>query len=134
MRDGEITATAELDLSALGLKEYELVAYHAEATDNNTLDGPGVGESPVYFVEITNEEGKPCLSQGQGQRVNLLVIQKQIIADSTALAPKAKAEEFDASRRVKGTRLSLGNCTSMRSKAAALRQPQSMKCRQPSMI
>ena len=95
-RDGEITATAELDLSALGLKEYELVAYHAEATDNNTLDGPGVGKSPVYFVEITNEEGKPCLSQGQGQKVNLLVIQKQIIADSTALAPKAKAEEFDA--------------------------------------
>jgi hypothetical protein len=94
-RDGEITATAELDLSALGLKEYELVAYHAEATDNNTLDGPGVGKSPVYFVEITNEEGKPCLSQGQGQKVNLLVIQKQIIADSTALAPKAKAEEFD---------------------------------------
>jgi hypothetical protein len=95
MRDGEITATAELDLSALELKEYELVAYHAEATDNNTLDGPGVGKSPVYFVEITNEEGKPCLSQGQGQKVNLLVIQKQIIADSTALAPKAKAEEFD---------------------------------------
>ena len=95
-RDGEITATAELDLSALGLKEYELVAYHAEATDNNTLDGPGVGKSPVYFVEITNEEGKPCLSQGQGQKVNLLATQKQIIADSTALVPKAKAEEFDA--------------------------------------
>ena len=94
-RDGEITATAELDLSALGLKEYELVAYHAEATDNNTLDGPGVGKSLVYFVEITNDEGKPCLSQGQGQKVNLLAIQKQIIADSTALAPKAKAEEFD---------------------------------------
>ena len=95
-RDGEITATAELDLSALGLKEYELVAYHAEATDNNTLDGPGVGKSPVYFVEITNEEGKPCLSQGLGQKVNLLATQKQIIADSTALVPKAKAEEFDA--------------------------------------
>lgn len=93
--DGEITATAELDLSAMGLNEYELVAYHAEATDNNTLDGPGVGKSPVYFVEVTNEEGKPCLSQGQGQKVNLLVIQKQIIADSTALAPKAKTEEFD---------------------------------------
>ncbi len=94
--NGEITATAELDLSALGLNEYELVAYHAEATDNNTLDGPGVGKSPVYFVEITNEEGRPCLSQGRAQKVNLLVIQKQIIADSTALAPKARADEFNA--------------------------------------
>ena len=95
-RSGEITATAELDLAALGLHDYELVAYHAEATDNNSLDGPGVGRSPVYFVEITNEEGRPCLSQGQGQKVNLLVVQKQIIADSTALAPQAKPEEFDA--------------------------------------
>ena len=83
-------------LSALGLKEYELIAFHAEATDHNTLDGPGVGKSPVYFVEITNEEGKPCLSQGQGQKVNLLAIEKQIIADTTALAPQAKAEAFEA--------------------------------------
>jgi hypothetical protein len=95
-QNGEISATAELDLSALDLKDYELVAYHAEATDNNTLDGPGIGKSPVYFVEITNEEGRPSLSQGQGQKVNLLVIQKQIIADSTALAPQAKREDFSA--------------------------------------
>ena len=94
VRNGEIIATAELDLSTLDLKDYELVAYHAEAVDNNTLDGPGVGRSPVYFVEITNEEGRPCLSQCRGQRVNLLVIQKQIIADSTALGPQAKSEEF----------------------------------------
>ena len=53
---GEVVATAELDLSAMDLKTYELVAYHAEATDNNTLDGPGTGKSPVYFIEITDEE------------------------------------------------------------------------------
>jgi hypothetical protein len=93
-RNGEVTANAELDLAPLGLRNYELVAYHAEATDNNTLDGPGVGRSPVYFIEITNEEGTPCLSQGQGQRVNLLVIQKQIIAETTALAPNAAPERF----------------------------------------
>ncbi len=95
VRNGEITATAELNLSDFGLKDYELIAYHAEATDNNSLDGPGVGRSPVYFVEITNEEGRPCLSQGRGQRVNLLVVQKQIIADTTALGPQAKPAEFD---------------------------------------
>jgi hypothetical protein len=93
-QNGEVTAKAELDLSTMGLKEYELVAYHAEASDNNTLDGPGIGKSPVYFVEITDEEGTPCLCQGQGQKVNLLVIQKQIIADTTALAAEAPADKF----------------------------------------
>ena len=89
----DVVASAELDLSALELKDYELVAYHAEATDNNTLDGPGVGRSPVYFIEITDEEGK-SLSQGQAQKVNLLVIQKQIIADTTAMAPAAPEDKF----------------------------------------
>jgi hypothetical protein len=93
-RNGEVLATAELDLSKLGLRDYELIAYHAEASDGNTLDGPGVGRSPVYFVEITNEEGAACRRPGQGQRVNLLVIQKQIIADTTALAATATADKF----------------------------------------
>jgi hypothetical protein len=92
--NGEVIAKAELDLSTMELKDYELVAFHAEANDNNTLDGPGVGKSAVYFVEITDEEGKPCLCQGQGQKVNLLVIQKQIIADTTAMAPDAAADKF----------------------------------------
>lgn len=92
--NGEVTAKAELDLSAMELKEYELVAFHAEATDNNTLDGPGVGKSPVYFVEITDEQGSPCLCQGQGQKVNLLVIQKQIIADTTAMTADAQSDKF----------------------------------------
>ena len=91
---GEVVATAELDLSSMGLKEYELVAYHAEASDNNTLDGPGIGKSPVYFVEITDEEAGKSLAQGQSQKVNLLVIQKQIIADTTAFAATAPQEKF----------------------------------------
>ena len=94
-KNGEITASAELDLASLGLKEYELVAYHAEASDNNTLDGPGVGKSPVYFIEITNEEGGSSKAQGKGQPpVNLLVIQKQIIADTTALSANSAEEKF----------------------------------------
>lgn len=93
--NGEITARAELDLASLGLGDYQLVAYHAEAADNNSLDGPGIGKSPVYFVEITNEEGGSCLSQGQSQKVNLLVIQKQIIADTAAFATNAAGEKFE---------------------------------------
>ncbi|MBM3835479.1 MAG: DUF4175 family protein [Verrucomicrobia bacterium] len=41
-QNGEVIASAELELSPLGLNEYELVAYHAEASDNNTLDAPGI--------------------------------------------------------------------------------------------
>jgi hypothetical protein len=92
--NGEVIAKAELDLSTLELKDYELVAFHAEASDSNTLDGPGIGKSPVYFVEITDEEGGKCLCQSQSQKVNLLVIQKQIIADTTAMAPAAPADKF----------------------------------------
>jgi hypothetical protein len=92
---GEMTANAELDLAALGLHDYELVAYHALAKDNNTLDGPGTGKSPVYFVEITNLEGTNCPpKKGQVQKVNLLAIQKQLIADTTALPADAAAEKF----------------------------------------
>ena len=92
--NGEVIATAELDLTPMELKNYELVAYHAEATDNNTLDGPGTGKSPVYFIEITDEEASQCLCQGQGQKVNLLVIQKQIVADTTAMPADAPADKF----------------------------------------
>lgn len=94
-QNGEVVVTAELDLSIMELKDYELVAYHAEATDNNTLDGPGIGKSQVYFVEITDEQAGKPLSQGQSQKVNLLVIQKQILADTTALAPSAPADKFN---------------------------------------
>ena len=92
--NGEVIATAELDLSSMDLKEFELVAYHAEATDNNTLDGPGVGKSPVYFIEVTDLEAGDPLAQGQSQKVNLLVIQKQIVADTTAMDSAAPADKF----------------------------------------
>lgn len=94
--DTEAKGEFDLDLAGLKLNEYELVAYHAVATDNNTLDGPGVGRSPVYFVEITNLEGKPCKKPGKpGEKVNLLMVEKQIIADTTALARNAAADKFE---------------------------------------
>ncbi len=101
-RDGKSTATAALALAELGLGEYELVAYHAEARDNNTLDGPGIGRSPTYFVEITQKEGtapSAAKSQADGQKVNLLSIQKQIVADTASLPAGAKADRFGALAR-----------------------------------
>jgi hypothetical protein len=93
-RNGEVLAGAELDLSALGMEDHELIAYHAEASDNNTLDGPGVGKSPLYFVEITDLEPSECKPRVPGQAVNLLEVQKQIAADTAALTSNAPLEQF----------------------------------------
>lgn len=76
----EAKAETEIDLSKLELSDFDVVAYHAEACDNNTLDGPGIGKSPVYFIEITSRE-QP-LSQchgGSSTSVNLLTLEKQIL-------------------------------------------------------
>ncbi|HVK57606.1 MAG TPA: DUF4175 family protein, partial [Candidatus Kapabacteria bacterium] len=97
-RSGETNTefTAEIHLSPLGLTNYQLVAYHAVAVDNNSLDGPGVGKSEVFFIEITDKEGGECKLQGKpGQKVNLLVVQKQIIADTLALGQNPPPEKID---------------------------------------
>ncbi len=87
-------ARAELDLASLDLKEYDVVAYHAEAQDNNTLDGPGIGKSPVYFVEITPSKPGPPNPQIPSPTLNLLALQKQIIADTASLDALTPAEAF----------------------------------------
>ncbi len=90
----EVTATNTLLLTPLGLKPYELVSYYVEARDNNTLDGPGIGRSPVFFIEITDLEGCKCKPKKPMASLNLLVIQKQIIADTRALADHPPTEHF----------------------------------------
>jgi hypothetical protein len=90
----EATATAEIDLAALQLKDYELAAYHAEASDNNTLDGPGVGKSRVHFIEVTSKE--KALSQcsgGNGQKINILQLEKQLIAATSEEKSEGKHPE-----------------------------------------
>ena len=90
----DATATAEIDLAPLHLKEYEVVAYHAEARDNNTLDGPGVGKSPVYFIEYTTKGEPLSQCQGSGQKLNLLQLEKQIIAATTAIEEGSVRDRF----------------------------------------
>ncbi len=90
----DATATAEIDLAPLHLKEYEVVAYHAEARDNNTLDGPGVGKSPVYFIEYTTKGEPLSQCQGGGQKINLLQLEKQIIAATTAIEEGSIRDRF----------------------------------------
>jgi hypothetical protein len=90
----DATATAEIDLTPLHLKEYEVVAYHAEARDNNTLDGPGVGKSPVYFIEYTTKGEPLSQCQGNAQKINLLQLEKQIIAATTAIEDGSVRDRF----------------------------------------
>ena len=90
----DATATAEIDLTPLHLKDYEVVAYHAEARDNNTLDGPGVGKSPVYFIEYTTKGEPLSQCQGSGQKINLLQLEKQIIAATTAIEEGSIRDRF----------------------------------------
>ena len=90
----DATATAEIDLAPLYLKEYEVVAYHAEARDNNTLDGPGVGKSPVYFIEYTTKGEPLSQCQGSAQKINLLQLEKQIIAATTAIEDGSIRDRF----------------------------------------
>ena len=104
LKDGKVTGRLVLALAPLKLREYELVAYHAEARDFNDVDGPGVGRSPEYFIEMTDKPelaGKPMKSQRSGQQVNLLTVQKQIVADTAVLprTPSRKATEALAQRQ-----------------------------------
>jgi hypothetical protein len=90
----EAAPMTELDLSPLHLKEYEVAAYYAEARDNNPLDGPGVGRSPVYFVEYTTKDQVLGQCRGNGTKVNLLELEKQIIAATTALPDAGEESKF----------------------------------------
>lgn len=90
----ELIANAEIDLAALQLREYELVAYHAEAKDYNTLDGPGIGKSPVYFIEVTTREKALSQCNGQSEKINVLDLQKQIIAATGAVKADAPPERL----------------------------------------
>ena len=84
-----------------------MVSYYAEARDNNTLDGPGIGRSPTYFIELTDRSGPaPSKRKGQPQqRLNLIAIQKGLLAETTATPTNAPAKTFqDLSQRQREAR------------------------------
>ena len=106
-KDGQTLGAAVLRLKDLRLKPYDVVSYFAEARDNNTLDGPGIGRSPTYFIELTDRSGPPpSKRKGQPQqRLNLIAIQKGILADTTGTRTNAPAKAFDdLSRRQREAR------------------------------
>ena len=109
LKDGQTIGAAVLRLGTLQLKPYDVVSYYAEARDNNTLDGPGIGRSPTYFIELTDRSGPPpSKRKGQPQqRLNLIAIQKGILADTTATTTTARVATNafqDLSRRQREAR------------------------------
>jgi hypothetical protein len=107
VKDGETLAAGVIRLEEMNLKPFEVVAYHAEARDNNTFDGPGIGRSPTYFIEITDRTSPPP-SKRKGppqQKLNLLAIQKGIVADTTALPSNAPTNAYvDLAQRQRDAR------------------------------
>ncbi len=66
----------------------EVISYYAQATDNNTLTGPGKASSDIYFIEVRpfNErfqeaEGEPSPPEPNPFR-EILASQKQIIRET----------------------------------------------------
>ena len=91
VNDGETLAAAVLRLEGMKLRPFDVLAYYAEARDNNDFDGPGIGRSPTYFIEIADPTSPPA-SKRKGppsQKLNLLAIQKGIVADTTSLPTNA---------------------------------------------
>jgi hypothetical protein len=106
-KDGLTLGAAVLKLAGLGLKPYDVVSYYAEARDNNTLDGPGIGRSPTYFIELTDRSGPPpSKRKGQPQqRLNLIALQKGILADTTGTRTNAPGSALeDLARRQREAR------------------------------
>ncbi|MBI1176531.1 DUF4175 family protein [bacterium] len=91
-RDARLETT--VDLTPFKLKPYELLSYYVEARDNNTLDGPGIGKSPVYFIEYTDKESPLSQCRKTGQGVNLLTLEKQIIASTMAIEDSNPPEKY----------------------------------------
>ena len=107
LKDGQTLGAVVLRLEGLRLKPYDVVSYHAEARDNNTLDGPGIGRSPTYFIELTDRSGPPpSKRKGQPQqRLNLIALQKGILAETTDTRTNAPSKTFeDLARRQREAR------------------------------
>ena len=85
----------------------EVISYYAQATDNNTLTGPGEASSEIYFIEVRpfnerfqeedGEQGEPA-PPAPNIILELIATQKQIIRETWKhinAAPAAVTERFN---------------------------------------
>jgi len=64
----EVSAGHTIYLEELGLKPGDFVSYYAKATDTDSIGGPKVATSDIYFVQIRpfRKDYKPVQSQAMG--------------------------------------------------------------------
>jgi hypothetical protein len=95
-----ITTQATLDLAPFNLQPYDTLIFYAQAIDNNTYDGPGVGRSHVFFVTIRHpgEQGPPHGSgsgAGNVEKIDLTKMQRDLISGTTRLVAQTRAAMTD---------------------------------------
>jgi hypothetical protein len=93
------SGTTPIDLAPLQLKPYDVVVYFADAKDNNTYDGPGVGKSRIQIIVIRGpkQPKQPANMAGSsgGMKVDLTQLE-QALMNATALTPdKAPGQNQD---------------------------------------
>ncbi|MBI4485204.1 MAG: DUF4175 family protein, partial [Acidobacteria bacterium] len=64
----EVSASHTIYLEELAVEPGDFVSYYAKATDTNSVSGPNVGTSDIYFVQIRpfNKNFRQAQSQAQG--------------------------------------------------------------------
>jgi hypothetical protein len=102
-------ATAEVDAAALGMKAGSTLLVWAEATDGNTLDGPGLGRSDVRIlrweeavVDFTGTASGarfPPLSAQPSERELLARTERLVQARPGAEARRARSAELGEEQR-----------------------------------
>ena len=112
---GELT----FDLKPLALQPKDVVVLYIEATDNNTLTGPGVGQSKALRLRVSSPEDKHLQNIAEQQKIleELLMLladylerpmgEREVRSDDTyrqqvqsSAAPKALIERFRALRGI----------------------------------
>ena len=90
-------------LEEFDIEPGQVIAYYANATDNNTLTGPSEASSEIYFIEVKPfnqrlEQQEPSESEGMpNPLMEILASQKQIIRETwkhIRMQPPTLTEEY----------------------------------------
>lgn len=102
-------------IEAFDVEPGEVISYYAQATDNNTLTGPGEASSEIYFIEVRpfnerfqEQEGEPG-EPAPNVTLELIATQKQIIRETWQhinAAPASVTEEYRAAVKKTGEKQS----------------------------
>ena len=95
----EFTTMSLIKLAPFELEPLDVVAVHAEGTDGNVIDGPGIGKSQVVVFEVPEPPKEQPPGQdsngGSSNVVNPLEMQKYILDETSRLAGTESQRVFD---------------------------------------